>query len=157
MLHKNPDSLGWMSYCTWNKSSDNTQAPTFLFGLKEKKREQACSCHVCSRLNYKNQTKGCGCLRFYFLLTCGSDRTGFSSDSCGNWCQQSSNPGKNPPLPRGPCWDAPAFPGCSSGKHLGFQPQEFAPQRPSASKFTHNQGSLNKNAIKIMELISRGR
>lgn len=102
VLHKNPDSLGWMSYCTWNKSSDNTHAPKFLFGLKEKKKESKLV-PVMFALGWATKIKprGCDCLRFYFLLICGSDRTGFSSDSCGNWCQQSSNPGKNPPLPLG--------------------------------------------------------
>lgn len=63
-----------------------------LFGFK---RQPACSCHVCS-ISYKkkksnNQTKECYCLRLLFLLIRGSDRSRFSSDSCGDWCQHHKN------------------------------------------------------------------
>lgn len=109
----------------------------FVWFKKKKKREQACSCHVCSRLSYKNQTKDCCCLGFYLLLICGGDRRGFSSDSCGNWCQQSNNPRQNPSFAPhallGCCsfpwmqlyWKAPAISAsgiCSS--------QTFLPQQP---------------------------
>lgn len=159
MLHKNPDSLGWMSYCTWNKSSDNTQAPTFLFDLKEEKKKKSKLVPVMFALGWAIKIKPRVVVASDFTFFWSVEVAGQDSVLAlvENGVSKATIQGKNLPLPHGPCWDAPAFLGCSSGKHLGFQPQESAPHRPSASKFTHNQGSLNKNAIKIMELFSCGR
>lgn len=55
--------------------------------LMFKKGEQACPPHVCSRLNYKNPTKDCYCLKFLLLLTSGNGMRWFCSHSCGSWQQ----------------------------------------------------------------------